>query len=239
MLPGVAYTIYPLGDEGLTIELGDRIDPLTNQRCLDLAGHLLTAGIPGVKDIVPAFASVSLLYDAAKIRTSNNITSSFHFIKTEAEKAIATCPWKTAVPNRTLVIPVCYENEWAPDLEQLAGEKNITPAEVIRIHCSRPYRVYMLGFLPGFAYMGMVNNSIAAPRLAQPRLHVAAGSIGIAGGQTGIYPLDSPGGWNIIGRTPVRIFDARKGDPCLLKAGDEVTFQPITPDMFHQLNEHS
>jgi inhibitor of KinA len=239
MLPDAAYTIYPLGDEGLTIELGDRIAPAVNQRCLLLAEHLRKTAIPGVRDIVAAYASVSLLYDAAKIRSIKNVPSAFHFIESEARNALTGCRWNDAAPGRKMEIPMCYDVSLAPDLAELAGEKNISTDEVVRIHSSHTYRVYMLGFIPGFAYMGTVDVAIAMPRRAQPRLNVAAGSIGIAGSQTGIYPLESPGGWNIIGRTPLRIFSATSDEPCLLRAGDEVTFLPVTLERFHQLNEHT
>jgi inhibitor of KinA len=133
--------------------------------------------------------------------------------------------------SRVVTIPVCYEKEFAPDIEYLAKEKNIPVEEVIRIHISKQYRIYMLGFLPGFPYMGEVDDRIVVPRKPQP-VTVAAGSVGIAGKQTGIYPLVSPGGWQIIGRTPLKIFDAEKEAPTLLRAGDTVQFISISKDEF-------
>jgi inhibitor of KinA len=129
-------------------------------------------------------------------------------------------------------IPVCYAKTFAPDLEDLALQNKISQEEVIRIHTSATYRVYMIGFLPGFAYMGRVDERIVTPRRSQPRTMVPAGSVGIAGEQTGIYPFASPGGWNIIGQTPVALFDVKRKQPVLLQPGDEVTFYSITEHEF-------
>jgi inhibitor of KinA len=138
---------------------------------------------------------------------------------------------KTEEAARIVDIPVCYEEKFAPDIEQLAKEKNISVEEVIRIHSSKQYRVYMLGFLPGFSYMGEGDEKISISRKSQPVM-VAAGSIGIAGRQTGIYPLTSPGGWQIIGRTPLKLFDAKRKESTLLKAGDIVQFISISKNEF-------
>jgi inhibitor of KinA len=135
--------------------------------------------------------------------------------------------------GRTLKIPVCYEAAFAPDLAELATEKNLTTDEVIRLHTNTVYRVYMIGFLPGFPYMGKVDGRMATPRRSSPRTSIPAGSVGIAGEQTGIYPLSSPGGWNIIGRTPIRLFDKDRPEPVLLQPGDAVQFYSITEDEFN------
>jgi inhibitor of KinA len=129
-------------------------------------------------------------------------------------------------------IPVCYAKRFAPDLEELAAGKNLTVANVIHLHTASTYRVYMIGFLPGFPYMGKVDSCIATPRRSSPRTGIPAGSVGIAGQQTGIYPLSSPGGWNIIGRTPLQLFDKNRDHPVLLQPGDNITFYSITEDEF-------
>jgi inhibitor of KinA len=133
--------------------------------------------------------------------------------------------------NRVMKIPVCYDEEFAMDINKMAAAKNLSPEEVVRIHISKSYRVYMLGFLPGFAYMGELDEMIAMPRKPQP-VKIATGSVGIAGRQTGIYPLASPGGWQIIGRTPLKLFDGNSNEPTLLRAGDSVQFYSITRDEF-------
>ena len=133
--------------------------------------------------------------------------------------------------QRKISIPVCYSRAFAPDIEFIASEKNISIEKIIQLHTSKSYTVYMIGFLPGFSYMGEVAEAIAIPRKIQP-VSVAAGSVGIAGKQTGIYPLESPGGWQIIGRTPLKIFDKGKSDPVLLQPGDEIQFYSISEDEF-------
>jgi inhibitor of KinA len=134
--------------------------------------------------------------------------------------------------QRILEIPVCYAKPFAPDLETLALQNQLTTEEVIQLHTAKVYRVYMIGFLPGFAYMGKVDHRIAAPRKSQPRTNIPAGSVGIAGEQTGIYPLVSPGGWNIIGQTPLKLFDAARPDPVLFQPGDRVHFYSISQNEF-------
>jgi inhibitor of KinA len=134
------------------------------------------------------------------------------------------------------MIPVCYGEELGPDLLDVAERAGLAPSDVITLHASVTYRVYMVGFSPGFPYMGMVPDRIAAPRLPTPRRQVAAGSVGMAGNQTGIYPQPSPGGWRIIGRTPVRLFDLRRPKPCLINAGDQVQFVPIDMEEFSNLS---
>jgi inhibitor of KinA len=132
--------------------------------------------------------------------------------------------------SRKIKIPVCYSGKYALDIHDIAKEKKLTAPEIINLHTAKRYRVYMIGFLPGFAYMGEIDKRIAMPRKTQPRTKVEAGSVGIAGMQTGIYPFDSPGGWQIIGKTPVKLFDKEKSDPVLLQPGDEIEFYSITED---------
>lgn len=184
-------------------------------------------------EAVPAYSSLTIYYDVFKLHKSvaQGKTVSER-MKELLEQRIQHFTEDAQTTNEVIRIPVCYHREFAPDIEELANKKNISPDDVIKIHSSKTYRVYMLGFLPGFAYMGQVEESIAMPRRMQPRQEVPAGSIGIAGRQTGIYPLASPGGWQIIGRTPVRLFNAEKDQPALLKAGDMVQFYSISQDEF-------
>jgi inhibitor of KinA len=230
----VPYLIFPLGDQALTIELGDKIDPSINKKCVLLAKHLHQLNIKGVKDIVPAYTTVSVLYDPFMLPSS-----AYNFIKAEIEKAINTCNWNELTNSRKIKIPVCYHSSLASDIDELASSKNISAEEVVQLHSSQSYYVYVIGFLPGFAYMGTVDEKIAAPRKQQPHLNINAGSIGIAGFQTGIYPLNSPGGWNIIGQTPLKMFDVSKDQPCYLQQGDEVKFMPISLEEFNHLKQKS
>jgi inhibitor of KinA len=233
-----AYTIYPIGDHALTIELGDRIDPDINRQCLDIARQLASANIHGLKDVIPGYTTVSLIYDPAEIFHLPNIVSPYQYIRQQAEEVIGRYRPSQQLTGRTITVPACFDTSFAPDLPLLAQQKNIPVETVIDIFLGRTYHVYMIGFLPGFAYMGKVDDAIATPRKEKPYAGVKPGSIGIAGSQAGIYPLTSPGGWNIVGRTPLKLFDKDSDDPCLLKAGDEIRFQQVTIDQFNQLNQN-
>ena len=226
------YQIYPLGDHALTIELDNNISEKTNQQILSLHHFLLQQTIIGIKDIIPAYSSLTVVYDISAIKEKNAVA--YTFIKQQIEPAI-----KDHQPNyttsRLIEIPVCYDRSFGIDLEEMAAQKNMSTQEIIQLHSNKIYRVYMIGFLPGFAYMGLVNEKIITPRKAQPRTKIIAGSVGIAGEQTGIYPFDSPGGWNIIGQTPLQLFNAKRKGPVLLQAGDSIQFLPIGVDEFYQI----
>ena len=183
-------------------------------------------------EAVPAYSSLTIYYDVFLLKQSiqNKITA-FEFMSGEVERFMMAEFETQTVPSNSIRIPVCYDEEFGIDLRWMAEQKNISANEIMNIHCSKNYRVYMMGFLPGFAYMGEVDEKIAVPRKPAPQ-KIVAGSVGIAGKQTGIYPLNSPGGWQIIGRTSFKMFDAAKAEPCSLKAGDEVTFYSITRDEF-------
>jgi inhibitor of KinA len=174
------------------------------------------------------------VYDVVSIRKHH--PSAFEWVKKEVERAIQECSDDDALPARSLRIPVCYDSAFGVDLKTLARTSKLLVNEVIALHTQQTYRVYMLGFLPGFPYMGIVDDKIATPRLSTPRKHVPAGSVGIAGNQTGIYPVDSPGGWNIIGRTPVKLFDPESESLALLQPGDEVSFIPISKSAYESFD---
>jgi inhibitor of KinA len=183
-------------------------------------------------ETVPAYSSLTVYYDLFALQKMlNGDKSSFEFIRRKLDERMALPVGDTNESSRAVDIPICYEAEFGPDLQQLAKQKNISAEELVRIHLSRSYRVYMLGFLPGFAYMGEVDERISSARKVQPTM-VVAGSVGIAGRQTGIYPFQSPGGWQIIGRTPLRLFDTGRSEPSLLKAGDMVRFISISKNEF-------
>lgn len=227
------YSIFPLGDSALTIEFGNIIDTRINDYVLNLFNHFKRKKIPGLLDIVPAYSSLSFYYNVFAVRQSNStILAAFEIMRQTIEKELEHELAQETRPQRKISIPVCYSERFAPDIEFIALEKNMSIEKIIRLHTEQLYNVYMIGFLPGFPYMGEVNESIAVPRKNEPRAKLAAGSVGIAGKQTGIYPLESPGGWQIIGCTPLKIFDKEKNDPVLLQPGDEIQFYSISEDEF-------
>jgi len=228
---GVTYRIFPLGDSALTIEFGNQIDEAVNDKVLALTQQLQNLSLSGVIEVVPAYNTISLFYDLAVVSHVKKATTGFEWMKQLLETEVQKNILSETIKGRSIRIPVCYGNEQGPDLATLAMKKGLSVEEVIQLHCSRTYRIYMLGFLPGFPYMGKVDERISMPRKPQPE-NVLAGSVGIAGIQTGIYPLPSPGGWSIIARTPLKLFDSSNADPVLLRMGDTVVFYPITKDEF-------
>jgi inhibitor of KinA len=210
------------GEQGLVVEFGTRIDPDIN-RCVHRAGALITAArIPGIIEIVPTYRSLLVYFDPlaiARRELGERIRSIIG--DGSAEKAVARL-------GRVIEIPVGYGGDLGPDLDFVSRHTGLAPDEVIAIHTSVPYLVYMIGFTPGFPYLGGMSERIATPRLEKPRTAIPGGSVGIAGGQTGIYPVTSPGGWQIIGRTPVRLFDPTAAEPFLFAAGDYLQFKAVT-----------
>jgi KipI family sensor histidine kinase inhibitor len=212
--------IREAGDSALLLELGEPvIDPELNARAIAIARAIREQAIPGVRDVVSTFRSVAVFFDPLSADVAA-VAAALHHAENAAPSSVA---------GRTVDIPVVYGGESGPDLAELAAFARCTPEAVIERHAGTVYRVYMLGFLPGFPYMAHVDATIAAPRRAIPRLRVAAGSVGIAGVQTGIYPRESPGGWQIIGRTASTLFDQAQLPPALLAPGDRVRFVP-TPE---------
>ena len=214
----MSVRIVPAGDSALIVEFDDRIDPAINAEAIALAEAVQAAGYRGVRDVVPTFRSVAIYFDPLIVDYEALIA---HIESTgrSVHRPRETSP--------VLRIPVCYGGEFGVDLADVAGFASASEAEVVRLHCSATYRVFMLGFVAGFAYLGTVDERIAMPRHATPRVRVPAGSVGIAGIQTGIYPAETPGGWRLIGRTPLKPFDLRRAEPFLMKAGDAVQFYPI------------
>jgi KipI family sensor histidine kinase inhibitor len=210
--------IVPAGDSAVFVEFADRIDPVINRQVIALARTVEAAQLPGVRDVVPTYGSVAIYFDPLRTDYQTLVGR----VTNEAERAAVT--ESSGTQHR---VPVCYEGDCAPDLPSVASASGLSVSEVIALHAGRPYRVFMLGFMPGFAYMGSVDTRIATPRLATPRAHVPRGSVGIAGLQTGIYPSESPGGWSIVGRTPVSLFDANRVEPFLFAAGDTVQFYSV------------
>ena len=222
-------SIFPLGDAALTVDFGNKIDDAVNDYVLQLF-QKLQGFSSSITDLVPAYGSLTVYYNVLALRSKER--SAFEAMKALIEPLLQESKKDENVARRTLRIPVCYAKEFALDINDLAAQKNMAVEDVIGLHAAKTYRVYMIGFLPGFAYMGKVDERIATPRKPQPRTSVPAGSVGIAGEQTGVYPMASPGGWNIIGRTPLKLFDAKRDEPVLLQPGDDVSFYSITEDEF-------
>lgn len=233
-----AIQIYELGDQALTIEWSSTINEAANQKVMQAFHYWQKNPIVGVTDMIPAYSSLTLIYDAAKIQLQSRGVSAFTWLSQQIN-AISSTEITVEEKIAPLIVPVCYDSSIAPDLEFAAEFTNCSVEEFIQIHSSRTYKVYMLGFLPGFAYMASVDKKIRLPRKETPRKLVAAGSVGIAGEQTGIYPLDAPGGWQLIGKTPISLFDISKEDPCFFKPGDRVKFEPISLDAFHDLKNEN
>lgn len=218
-------TFATLSDRAVVVHLGDQIDAPTFRAIRSLAQKLEASSPAGMIEFVPAFTTVTVYYDP--LRTSEaELRSSLSELATTLDSTAEPAP-------RVVEIPVCYGGEFGPDLELVAEQAGLTPSEIIWIHAEGEYLVHMIGFAPGFPYLGGMSPRIAAPRRGSPRLKVPAGSVGIAGDQTGIYPLETPGGWQLIGRTPLALFRPKQDPPTLLQAGDIVRFRPITPEQFH------
>ena len=239
-----SYSIFPLGDSAATLDIGDgsHIDEQTNSRAIVLHDWLQAHRFPGILDVIVAYCSVSVFYDAARIRTADSAYSHIvAFIRRawqdtgghETSPGMAETTAENAA-GRLIRLPVCYSPIFAPDLEWVARETGLSCEEVIAIHCAETYRVYMIGFLPGFSYMGRIDPRLELPRKKFP-VTVQAGGVGIAGMQTGVYPLNSPGGWQIIGRTPLRLFDPGMDPPVLLQTGDRVQFYPVADAEYHRI----
>jgi KipI family sensor histidine kinase inhibitor len=211
------------GDSAVIVELEDRIDPQINAQAIRLGAAVEAARVGGVRDVVPTYRSVAVYFDP--LRTDYARLGDLLVREAQAVTSDAARPDGLRDDSRPPVrIPVKYGGEEGPDLVDVAAFAKLSEAEVIARHTSRAYRVFMMGFVPGFPYMGPVDPAIAAPRRATPRLRVPAGSVGIAGAQTGIYPSETPGGWQVIGRTPVRLFDLSRSEAFLLEPGDLVEF---------------
>ncbi|MEJ7766764.1 MAG: 5-oxoprolinase subunit PxpB [Chitinophagaceae bacterium] len=230
------YTIFAIGDSAITIDFGNYISESLNKKVMAMQSWLHQNSFEGLVDIIIAYSSLSIIYDPAVLASKNNISKPvFEFVKQKLTDAyhLSSVQERDRIVKR---IPVCYDESFGPDLGFISSEKQIKMDEIVYLHTSITYRVYMIGFQPGFPYMASVNERIAIPRKDKPRQLVAAGSVGLAGIQTGVYPLDSPGGWQIIGRTPFKLFDKTKPNLLIMKPGDQVQFYPVTMKEFSRLS---
>jgi len=220
-------TIRPLAESGLLVEMGDAIDAPTVGRVAALTALLDEAALPGVLDIVPSYTT--LLMDFDPERTDQAIVSA------EVERLCRELTKHDPPPSRAVTIPVAYGGDLGPDLPGVATHTGFSPDEVIARHAGGEYLVAFMGFAPGFAFLSGLPPDLATPRIAPPRTRVPIGSVGIGGGQTGIYPLVTPGGWRLIGRTPLRLFALEREEPFLLAPGDAVRFEPISRDEYRTI----
>jgi inhibitor of KinA len=214
-----APVFHPMGDRSLLVELGETISPEVNRRVQELMLRLQQARLPGVREFAPGYRSLLVAFDPLSISPAE--------LKTRITD-VAAQPGSSGLPLAQLItVPVFYGGDYGPDLEWVSGRLGISTEEVIRLHTETVYRVYMIGFTPGYPYMGELPAELAIPRRSTPRTRVPKGSVGIAHRQTGIYPVESPGGWQIIGWTPIELFDPGRQLPSLLEMGDRVKFEAV------------
>lgn len=231
-MPGIR--IYPISEKAVTIEFGKEIDPVTHQRIMQADLLLNKEGFSGFVETVPAYSTLTVYYDPIIVLQDPGLEGLTAFEKVRSlllsviERPSATIPTESPL----IKIPVCYESSFAPDLDFVSNYCNLAKEEIIQLHTNRVYTVFMIGFSPGFPYLGILDSKLEVPRKDVPNTTVPPGSVAIAGRQTGIYPFETPGGWQLIGRTPIRLFDtASKQDP-LLKAGYRVQFESISSSEF-------
>jgi inhibitor of KinA len=225
-LPVTLVRVAAAGDSALVAEFPSRIDPEINDRASALAQRLRWRWGGILRDVVVGYCTVTVYFDPLQVDAP--------WLESEIQAAAGPARQATRAGRAVVDVPVCYEGDLAPDLPDVAAFGGCSPDEVVALHTGRTYRVYMLGFIPGFAYLAEVDPRIAAPRRATPRTEVPAGAVAIAGGQTGIYPAVTPGGWNIIGRTSRKPYDPDRSVPFLFAVGDEVRFRPVSRGEFEQ-----
>jgi inhibitor of KinA len=220
---GVNVRFLAAGDTAVIVEFGERIDRVVSERVLRLSALVRAANLAGVVETVPTFRSLLIHYDPLATDSAG---------LTGAIKNLLDSSIDESKPIKLWRIPACYAASHAPDLAEVAQRTGLSTAEVVRLHSGTRYHVYMIGFVPGYPYMGDLPTVLSLPRRADPRIRVPAGSIAIATTMTAIYPLESPGGWHLIGATPIRLFDLRWASPALFSPGDAVQFEPISTDEF-------
>lgn len=223
------YSFLQSGDTAITVKFKDEISKEVNQKVSSFSNSLNSAEIKGVIELIPSFSAVTVIYNPC-------IISSFK-LKFRLKKILNSLKAVSDVKPTLYKIPVCYEEEFAPDIKNVVNHTGLAKEDIISIHTGTDYLIYMLGFLPGFAYLGEMDKRLTTPRLDTPRLEIAKGSVGIGGEQTGIYPVSSPGGWQLIGKTPVSIYDKDREKPVLYRAGDYIRFVSITKEEYFLIEQ--
>lgn len=221
--------IRPAGDSCLVVDFGNAIALEINAKVQALRSSLEARPVPGIMELMPTYRSLAVYFDP--------VETDLERLRAAISAGIGSIDEQVEIGSKEAVIPVCYGGEYGPDLESVAIHHGISEEEVIRRHCSNSCYCYMLGFTPGFSYLGGMDESIATPRLETPRELIPAGSVGIAGKQTGIYPIDSPGGWQLIGRTPLVMYDPTREPATLLDAGLWIRFRPVGEDEYLDIRE--
>lgn len=216
------------GDCGLLVEYGNTIDPAVNQKVRSMAIVVKDNMPAGVIEIIPTYRSILIYYDPS-ITTPSLLKATL----TDLESSLSEIK---IPPPKVVEIPVCYGGEYGPDIDHVAQSHNLTLQEVIHLHSEPEYLIYMVGFTPGFPFLGGLPEVLHTPRLKTPRTRVPEGSVGIANGQTGVYPIASPGGWQLIGKTPISLFSPERSSPILYQAGDRIRFKPISPSDYQQIS---
>ena len=225
--------ISQISEFSALIEFGNEINEDINRKVRIFCSYIDKHPFNGLIEYVPAFSSVSIIYDPLSL----NSLSPFQIVKSILEDILSKLNFHSNDHENIVEIPVCYDEEFGQDIEYVAEINNLTVNDVIKIHSDGKYLVYMIGFAPGFPYLGGMSEKIAAPRRESPRISIPSGSVGIAGLQTGVYPIETPGGWQIIGRTPLKLFNLHGNPQSLLKSGDIVKFYPISYENYIQLKE--
>ncbi|MEJ8546297.1 5-oxoprolinase subunit PxpB [Brevibacillus borstelensis] len=239
------FQIEPMGEQAVIIRFGTVIDRQTHEKVRKFSAWLDQHPVPGMIEYIPGFTTVTVFYDpvAFYVRQTSVLTlnepsfSAYERMRMVLGEALAQLSDHLPAAGNTVEIPVLYGGEMGPDLAEVAAYHQMSEREVIRIHSEGEYHVYMIGFAPGFPYIGGLSETIATPRKTSPRLKIPKGSVGIAGKQTGIYSLETPGGWQIIGRTPISLFRPDRNPPSILKAGDRVRFVPISAEEYQSYEE--
>ncbi|HZG71453.1 MAG TPA: 5-oxoprolinase subunit PxpB [Chondromyces sp.] len=232
------YDFYPLGDHAVLIEFGSGINPDIQKRVQVVSSFLDEHPPDWMIEYIPAFSTVTIFYDPIYVTAlSRSSCLPYDYVCLLLNELLSGLTFEKTIPPRIVEIPVCYGGEFGPDLEDVAKLNGLSTEEVIHIHSSGDYLVYMIGFAPGFPYIGGMSEKIAAPRRKSPRLKIPSRTVGIAGMQTGIYPIETPGGWQLIGRTPLRLFRPEKETPSLLKAGDKIKFKRINLEEYKELEK--
>ncbi|MFS0655906.1 5-oxoprolinase subunit PxpB [Bacillus sp. 179-C3.3 HS] len=237
-----SITFHPLGDAAIVIQAGDDICEDTHERVQHIFACIEQHPFQGYVEAVQAFTNVTVFYEPYTVyqcaHLHQNAITPYEWVKAYLEELLAANGnMKRGEKRRTVQIPVCYGGVYGPDLEEVARINGLTPEEVIRIHTTGTYLVYMIGFAPGFPFLGGLSDQIATPRKDTPRMSIPKGSVGIAGKQTGVYPISTPGGWQLIGQTSLSLFRPHRQTPSLLKAGDQVRFVQISEKEFSSMKE--
>lgn len=225
--------ILQASETSALVEFGNRIDEGINKKIRIFCAYLDQNPFCGLIEYIPYFSSVSLIYDPLKIGSEEP----FKVVKSKLEDILSKLDFSCNYEENVVEIPVCYDGKFGPDIEYVAKVNNLTADEVVEIHSRGRYLVYMIGFAPGFPYLGGLSEKIYTPRRKSPRTAIPAGSVGIAGKQTGVYPIETPGGWQIIGRTPLKLFDLKSSRKTLLQCGDIAKFYPVSYKEYMKLKE--